>query len=227
MSIAIAERPVYPLQELRSFRGTGVYALYYRGDHELYRPIVEWNADDFKMPLYVGKGVAEGTRKGAGVTDDPTSTKLAGRLRNHLASIDAVDDLDVSDFSFRYLLTAGVWIPLLESSLIALYQPVWNVVLEGFGNNPTGGPRSRQRRSPWDTVHPLRPRAAKLPENPTPPEVFAEKVRNHIGEAIEKAKSETLAPPAVSSEELQAATGFADEGTVSAADPRDVNEDSA
>lgn len=49
-----------------------------------------------------------------------------------------------------------VWIRLTEQVLIAEYQPMWNVVVDRFGNNDPGRGRWNQRCSQWDTLHPRR-----------------------------------------------------------------------
>ena len=46
------------------FIGAGVYAIYYRGDFAPYRRLAELNRDVYKVPIYVGKAVPAGARKG-------------------------------------------------------------------------------------------------------------------------------------------------------------------
>ena len=56
--------------------------------------------------------------------------------------------------------------------LIETYQPLWNRVIDGFGNNDPGVRRATQFRSPWDVLHPGRPWAEKLADSPlTKPEL--------------------------------------------------------
>jgi len=71
-----------------------------------------------------------------------------------------------------------IWIPLGENLLIAMFHPVWNRVLDGFGNHDPGERRKNQRRSPWDVLHPGRPWANKLGSNPRTP--------TELGKAIEE-----------------------------------------
>jgi len=66
----------------------------------------------------------------------------------------------------RYLTADDIWIPLGESLLIEIFKPVWNVVIEGFGNHDPGKGRQKQVKSPWDTVHAGRSWAATLPDHP-------------------------------------------------------------
>lgn len=37
--------------------------------------------------------------------------------------------------------------------LVSIFDPLWNRILDGFGNNPTGTPRSGQAISKWDQFH--------------------------------------------------------------------------
>jgi hypothetical protein len=55
-----------------------------------------------------------------------------------------------------------VWIPLAESLLIGKFRPVWNLLIDGFGNNPQGKGRKDQKMSSWDTIHTGRKRAEQL-----------------------------------------------------------------
>ena len=49
--------------------------------------------------------------------------------------------------------------------LIIRFKPLWNVFIQGFGINVPGAGREKQRRSMWDTLHPGRPEAKRLPPN--------------------------------------------------------------
>ena len=52
-----------------------------------------------------------------------------------------------------------------ESLLIERFQPIWNVLIEGFGIHTPGKGRKKQVRSKWDTLHPGRTLAVDLPRN--------------------------------------------------------------
>lgn len=138
--------------------GAGVYAIYYSGTFELYQPIAAANsAGAWRLPIYVGKAIPEGQRVGSGIDSALTATRaLNDRLLRHANSIDQVENLAINDFFFRYLVVDDVFITLGEAILIETSQPLWNVTLSGFGNNPTGGPRATQATSLWDTLHPGR-----------------------------------------------------------------------
>src|SRR5262249_6824895 len=49
-----------------------------------------------------------------------------------------------------------------ERLMIRTAAPVWNVVVDGFGNHDPGSGRYNQKVSPWDTLHPGRPWVIRL-----------------------------------------------------------------
>ena len=146
-----------------SFLGAGIYALYYSGPFPAYRHLVTQNADGhWSAPIYVGKAVPPGARKGGyGLSGSPGDV-LHRRLREHATSLQQVTNLAVSDFVCRYLVVDDIWIPLGESLLITMFSPLWNQRLDGFGNHDPGKGRYNQQRSAWDEIHPGRPWAALL-----------------------------------------------------------------
>lgn len=126
---ALLDRPVFPLAKLNSFVGEGIYALYYVGDHPAYEEIAIRNRDDhFLLPIYVGKAVPKGARKGEVRTGRTKSRVLFNRLKEHRDSIKLVEahpssSLKLDDFYCRYLVVEDIWIPLGESLLIAKFSP--------------------------------------------------------------------------------------------------------
>ncbi|MEX1196232.1 MAG: Eco29kI family restriction endonuclease, partial [Pseudohongiellaceae bacterium] len=72
----------------------------------------------------------------------------------------------ISDFHCRYLVVDDIWIPLGESLLIAKFNPVWNVVIDGFGNHDPGKGRHKGMRPRWDVLHPGRSWADKCEPRP-------------------------------------------------------------
>jgi len=128
----------------------------YHGTHEVYAPIV--NAQP-PVPIYVGKAVPAGARK-AGASS--RGSELWKRLKEHADSIEAADNLRLRDFACRHLVVVPVWIPLAERFLVEYYRPVWNVLVDGFGNHPPGKGRKDMRRPRWDIIHPGRAWAASL-----------------------------------------------------------------
>jgi hypothetical protein len=159
---AIFKREVFPLKKLPSFEGAGIYAIYYKGNFPLYKKISEKNKKDFFQPIYAGKAIPEGGRKGGLGLEAPVGEYLYRRLNEHRKSIEAAENLNIDDFYCRFLVVDDTWIPLGESSLIENTKPLWNVVVDGFGNHDPGSGRSNQQMSPWDVLHPGRTWAKKL-----------------------------------------------------------------
>ncbi len=115
---------------------------------------------------------------------------LFSRLREHANSIRTVEtyhrskdasNLKLHDFRCRYLVADDIWVPLGEALLIGHYRPVWNVVVDGFGNHAPGGGREQQARSLWDELHPGRSWAERLPSAAlTVPKIMT-RVKQHLG----------------------------------------------
>ena len=61
---AIFDQQVLPLGVIPSFGGAGIYAIYYHGDFPLYHKIAEANQNRDAQPIYAGKAVPEGSRRG-------------------------------------------------------------------------------------------------------------------------------------------------------------------
>lgn len=156
-----------PLGKLNSFVGAGIYAIYYFGKFVPYSLIANENKEDrFNLPIYVGKAVPPGARKGSAHLGDDPSTAMFARLREHGKSIEESNNLGLEDFFCRYLVIDDIWIPLGESLLIAKFSPLWNQFLDGFGNHDPGSGRYNQFRSRWDTFHSGRSWALKCRERP-------------------------------------------------------------
>lgn len=145
------------------FEGAGIYAIYYFGDFPLYRQISEKNqGEDCSAPIYVGKAIPKGGRKGGIASGESAGTVLYKRLVEHASSIEQARNLSLDHFRCRYLVVDDIWIPLGESLLIQKFRPLWNHRVDGFGNHDPGGGRSGQKKSPWDIIHPGRAWADKL-----------------------------------------------------------------
>jgi hypothetical protein len=170
-----------PLSDLPPFRGVGAYAIYYAGDLPLYERISQANQGGaWSQPIYVGKAIPKGGRKGLLTEDASDSISLRSRLRAHARSIDSAANLDVSHFYARWLVVESVWVPLGESLLISRFGPVWNTIVDGFGSNPAGSGRFAGMRSRWDTLHPGRPAAAKLAVRSETPAAIAQDVEEYL-----------------------------------------------
>jgi hypothetical protein len=152
-----------PLEELTPFEGAGIYALYYLGSQPPYRSLGACNRDyGCRVPIYVGRSKDLGARQGLDPFEPVTSRALFGRVRDHLRSIKAAENLEPDDFAVRVLVVMPIWIPLAEAMAIRTYMPLWNTRLQGFGIHAPGGGRVGQRRSEWDLLHPGRTFAAQL-----------------------------------------------------------------
>lgn len=154
---ALLRTEVAQLGDVANVIGAGIYAIYYTGPFPIYGPIVTRNAGQrFLQPIYVGKAVPEGARKGGLGFDAGAGTSFRARLRDHAGSIRQASNLELSDFHYRALTVDDIWIPLGENVLIERFQPLWNRVIDGFGNKTPGKRRATQQRSSWDALHPGR-----------------------------------------------------------------------
>lgn len=144
----------FPVSDPREYNPLGIEEL----GRSAVRKLMEYPSEE---PIYVGKAEPRGQRQGRGGTSCQ-SPILHRRLREHATSVEAVNNLSLSDFRCRWLVLDPVWIGLTEQVLIAVYRPIWNSVVDGFGNHDPGSGRRNQRRSPWDTLHKGRPWAEGL-----------------------------------------------------------------
>jgi hypothetical protein len=134
------------------------------------------NAHASEWPLYIGKAIPSGGRKGAAIFSEITGSHLWNRLKDHADSVRAAGNLDVVDFKCRYISVDDIWIPLGETLLIAHFKPVWNLVLDGFGNHDPGAGRYQGLRPLWDVLHPGRTWADKCRARVETPEGLSRNV---------------------------------------------------
>lgn len=155
----LMNRGPYVLPLAQNFPGAGVYALFYVGDFPPYAPIRSTNACH---PIYVGKAVPAGGRKGLSSGGRTVGRPLYGRITEHFGSIQAAQNIRTEDFLCRFLIVTPLWITMAERFLIEHYRPIWNVCVEGFGLHDPGRGRHEGEVSWWDALHPGRPWAARL-----------------------------------------------------------------
>jgi hypothetical protein len=164
LGISVAEamlsQDAMPLSELPVFSGAGIYALYYHGDFAAYGKLAYLNrTQGASVPIYVGKAIPEGGRKGgalpASLSSGRATRALYKRLTEHAESI-RTTNLSIQDFSCRYLVVDDIWIPLGESLLITRFAPLWNLLVDGFGNHDPGKGRYNGLAPKWDVLHPGR-----------------------------------------------------------------------
>jgi hypothetical protein len=177
---ALLDRDDHAISDIPRFVGSGIYVIYYLGSFELYQPMAEANAEDLSWPIYIGKAVPTGGRRGTNLFQPSRGTALFGRLAEHRESIDQAENLNVADFRVRYLTVDDIWIPLGESLLISTFKPVWNGILDGFGNHDPGAGRYNGERPLWDMLHPGRYWAPRLRERTETPEEIGERVRDYL-----------------------------------------------
>ena len=108
LGLSVAEamlgQPVRPLPPDTAFEGAGIYAIYYIGDFSAYKPIADKNKNNrFACPIYVGKAVPAGARKGGFGLDAAPGNVLYQRLCEHAKSIEQAENLKLNDFRCRYL----------------------------------------------------------------------------------------------------------------------------
>lgn len=178
---ALLQQQKVALTDLKPFNGVGIYALYYSGLFEAYSPLREL-AETYRIeiPIYVGKADLEGKRKGLVQADAGKSRKLYKRLAEHAVSVNNAVNLDLADFWCRYLVVDDIWIPLGESLLVARFAPLWNQLVDGFGNHDPGSGRYEGARSRWDVLHPGR----KWVESIKPRHESAEQIASDITEHL-------------------------------------------
>ncbi|NHZ65295.1 Eco29kI family restriction endonuclease [Massilia genomosp. 1] len=153
---ALLTKEVHPLGELPAFEGAGIYAIYYTGDFQPYQQVSRLNRDGkFLLPIYVGKAIPAGARRGADL-ELAAGKVLQKRIKEHAESVRAADNLDIDDFHCRFLVVDDIWIPLGESLIIGRFKPIWNALIDGFGNHNPGKGRLAGKRSRWDVLHPGR-----------------------------------------------------------------------
>jgi len=175
VGLAMLRKPAVPMTELESFVGAGIYAIYYVGEFRAYEGIAERNANNrFSAPIYVGKAVPKGARKGGNLEANPGKA-LYNRLAKHARSIEEATNLSLADFYCRYLIVDDIWIPLGEFLLIAKFNPLWNKLIDGFGNHDPGQGRYQGLRPRWDVLHPGRPWAERCrPRDETADQIIRE-----------------------------------------------------
>jgi len=162
---SLLEKPAESLPPEESFNGIGVYAIYYTGNFPAYRKI---SATGYKIPIYVGQATPTKSRKGAETEAAMATNALHARLCQHAKTLEAAENLKLEDFRCRHLIVVPVWVGLAEQFLITHYRPLWNVLLDGFGNHDPGKGRRNMRRPRWDILHPGREWAKRLKAQESP-----------------------------------------------------------
>ncbi|MCI5220982.1 MAG: Eco29kI family restriction endonuclease [Candidatus Electrothrix sp. LOE2] len=152
--------PVLSIPAPERFHGTGVYAIYCTAQEGIYRDFHRINRTAYNIPIYIGKAVPKGWRTGR--SDPPADSgtyELNNRIREHGKNLQLGEGLRSRDFHARFMILEGAESDLIgtvEAALIRKYQPLWNTLLDGFGNHDPGSGRYEQAMSDWDVCHPGR-----------------------------------------------------------------------
>ena len=171
VALAMLAQPRMPLGGLSDTYGSGVYAIYYEGNHPSYEPISRT-----ETPIYVGK--ADPADADAS-TPREQGARLTGRLQEHASTIatvqeyaethtlpDGLHPISLSDFRCRRLVCATNAQLVAERHLIRIFRPLWNSETKTCWGMSKHGDKSSTRsnkRSPWDVVHPGRDWALNKP----------------------------------------------------------------
>lgn len=162
VSIALLAQPLFRLDAVQPAYGSGVYAIYYRGDHPFYRAISR-----SETPIYVGK--ADPANYDASTTREQ-GAKLTERLLEHAGTISIAEDyasklppllfpIRLGDFLCRRLVCATNAQLVAEKHLIRMFWPIWNSETKacwGLSKHGDAAKTRSNKRSPWDVVHPGR-----------------------------------------------------------------------
>nr|WP_330235449.1 Eco29kI family restriction endonuclease [Streptomyces sp. NBC_00566] len=180
VEVELRNRAPEPLDEVSPVHGSGIYALYYCGANPLYAEI---SSPDCRVPVYVGQARPAGVRKGT-AEEKPDATTLWDRIYEHKQSLHQVHDLEISDFRVRYLVAIEAFVSIAERVIIQHHRPVWNSIVDGFGNHDPGANRRKDSYRPaWDELHPGRWWAH--PDNmPTPSKTAADVSRARIRDLL-------------------------------------------
>ena len=106
------------------------------------------------------------------MTPGDRARTLFNRLKQHSRSIEQAANLDIAEFSCRFLVVVPVWITLAERFLIEHFSPLWNTVVDGFGNHDPGSGRRNMKRPKWDILHPGREWATRLSPEETEAQII-------------------------------------------------------
>lgn len=171
VALAMLAQPRTPMEGLSDTYGSGVYAIYYEGDHPLYTPITRT-----ETPIYVGK--ADPADADASTPRDQ-GAKLTGRLQEHAGTIATVEGyagrhglpdglypISLDDFRCRRLVCATNAQLVAERHLIRIFRPLWNSETKtcwGMSKHGDSSNTRSNKRSPWDVVHPGRDWALNKP----------------------------------------------------------------
>lgn len=186
VALSLLAQPRVPLARIGRTYGSGIYAIYYTGDHPVYDRI-----SATETPIYVGKA---DPRSADAKTAREQGPQLYGRLHDHRKSICKVEKhaldngfdtpLRLAHFECRRLVCATNAQYVAERHLIGIFQPIWNQeigICWGISKHGDSSGTRANKRSPWDVLHPGRAwaMAEELADKMTPEEIIS-KIADHL-----------------------------------------------
>jgi len=173
IATTLLAQPRTPIDNIGRFYGSGVYAIYYVGDFPAYTA-----AAGTETPLYVGKAAPA---KPNAETPEAQGLRLSARLGDHQKSLRSADNLLLEDFECRFLVVKSAWQNTAETYLIEHFQPIWNNeigICFGFGKHGDNSRTRKNKRSPWDTLHPGR--SWTMTEDTVPNQLSAKQITKKV-----------------------------------------------
>ena len=163
VALALLAQPFVELAAVRDAYGAGIYAIYYTGSHPLYAAI-----SGTETPIYVGKA---DPKKPDASNPREQGIRLTARLREHASAIARTEiyaakniphhwpRIKLADFKCRRLVCATNAQLVAEVHLIKMFWPLWNSETKacwGLSKHGDAAITRKNKRSPWDVVHPGR-----------------------------------------------------------------------
>lgn len=186
VALALMAQDRVPMERIARTYGSGVYAIYYKGDHPAYLPL-----SGTETPIYVGKA---DPKQADAKTSREQGPQLYGRLADHRRMILTVgkyasdnqlpNPLRVGDFECRRLVCATNAQLVAERHLIRTFRPIWNNevgICWGISKHGDAATTRANKRSPWDVLHPGRAWAmSEALEDKMSPALIIERVGSHF-----------------------------------------------
>lgn len=186
IALALIAQEKVPLARIARTYGSGVYAIYYHGDHPAYAPV-----SGMETPMYVGKADPKSADARTAREQGP---QLYGRLADHRRMIITVgayaeaSGLDhpfrIDDFTCRRLVCATNAQLVAERHLIGMFRPIWNNeigICWGISKHGDAASTRANKRSPWDVMHPGRSWAmAETLEDKMSSQAITTKIARHF-----------------------------------------------
>ncbi|PNE59106.1 Eco29kI family restriction endonuclease [Paraburkholderia fungorum] len=186
VALALIAQDKVPLSRIARTYGSGVYAIYYVGDHPAYATVSRT-----ETPIYVGKADPKGADARTSREQGP---QLYGRLADHRRMIKTVGEyasknslphpLNIEDFLCRRLVCATNAQLVAERHLINTFRPIWNNEVQicwGISKHGDAAKTRANKRSPWDVMHPGRAWAmAETLEDKLSPDVISARLAQHF-----------------------------------------------